>query len=398
MDQLYEIFGIKLRSVPLDFTRFLYHRINWDNRLISILGARGTGKTTLVLQHIRRKFKVPSKEVLYADVNHIYFSKNTLLDLADRFYKAGGKFLILDEIHKYANWSVEIKQIYDTYKTLHVVFTGSSILEIKKGEADLSRRVVSYLLPGLSFREFLALDQGLRFDAVDWGELMAHPVEAAQAVTTRIKPLAFFSDYLRYGYYPFFTEGKREYPEKLMQTIELILEVDLPAVETIDFAQIQKMKKLLAIISEAFPFKPNTLKLSEMIGVSRPTLIRFFFMLNRAQLLMLLQSATKGVRKLGKPDKIYLNNTNLMYALAPGQVNRGNLRETFFLNQAVHGHGVTLPKSGDFLVDGRYLFEVGGKNKTRKQIAGMPNAFVVKDDIETGAPGVLPLWLLGFLY
>ncbi len=398
MDQLYEIFGIKLRSVSLDFTRFLYDRINWNNRLISILGARGSGKTTLVLQYIRRKFKVPSNEVLYADVNHIYFSKNTLLDLADRFYNAGGKFLFLDEIHKYANWSVEIKQIYDTYKTLHVVFTGSSILEIKKGEADLSRRVVSYLLPGLSFREFLDLDQGLRFDAVTWEELMVHPVEAAFAVTSRIKPLAFFNDYLRYGYYPFFTEGKREYPEKLMQTIELILEVDLPAVETIDFAQIQKMKKLLAIISESFPFKPNTLKLSEMIGVSRPTLIRFFFMLNRAQLLMLLQSTTKGVRKLGKPDKIYLNNTNLMYALAPGQVNRGNLRETFFLNQAGQGHGVTLPKSGDFLVDGRYLFEVGGKNKTRKQIAGLPNAFVVKDDIETGAPGVLPLWLFGFLY
>ena len=398
MDQLYEIFGIKLRSVSLEFTRFLYDLINWDNRLISILGARGSGKTTLVLQHIRRKFKVPSKEVLYADVSHIYFSKHTLLDLADRFYKAGGKFLFLDEIHKYANWSVEIKQIYDTYKTLHVVFTGSSILEIKKGEADLSRRVVSYLLPGLSFREFLALDQGLRFNAVTWEELIAHPVEAAYAVTSRIKPLAFFNDYLRYGYYPFFTEGKREYPDKLMQTLELILEVDLPAVETIDFAQIQKMKKLLAIISEIFPFKPNTLKLSEMIGVSRPTLIRFFFMLNRAQLLMLLQSATKGIRKLAKPDKIYLNNTNLMYALAPGQVNRGNLRETFFLNQTVHGHGVTLPKSGDFLVDGRYLFEVGGKNKTRKQIAGIPNAFVVKDDIETGAPGVIPLWLFGFLY
>ena len=241
MEQLYEIFDIKLRSTSLRFSRFLYYRINWDNRLISILGARGSGKTTLILQYIRRKFKSPSREVLYVDVNHIYLSKNTLLELADGFYKAGGKYLFLDEIHKYRGWSVEIKQIYDTYKDLSVVFTGSSILEIKKGEADLSRRVVSYLLPGLSFREFLEMDQALKFDSVGWNELLRYSVEIAHDITSKIKPLAYFGDYLKYGYYPFFVEGKREYPEKLMNTIELILEVDLPAVESIDFAQIQKL-------------------------------------------------------------------------------------------------------------------------------------------------------------
>ena len=398
MEQLYEIFDVKLRSTSLRFSRFLYYRINWDNRLISILGARGSGKTTLLLQYIRRKFKTPSRAVLYADVNHIYFSKNTLLELADRFYKAGGKYLFLDEIHKYRNWSVEIKQIYDTYRELHVVFTGSSILEIKKGEADLSRRVVSYLLPGLSFREFLEMDQTLKFDAFGRDELLRHSVEIAHSITSKIKPLAYFGDYLKYGYYPFFVEGKREYPEKLMNTIEMILGVDLPAVESINFAQIQKLKKLLAIISEASPFKPNTQKLSGMVGVSRVMLIKFFSMLNHAQLLLLLQSATKGVRKLGKPEKIYLNNTNLMYALAPQTVNSGNLRETFFLNQVRYGHSVMLPKAGDFLVENRFLFEVGGKNKTHKQIAGMENAFVVKDDIETGAPGTIPVWLFGFLY
>ncbi len=398
MEQLYEIFDIKLRSTSLKFKRFLYHTINWDSRLISILGARGSGKTTLILQYIKQKFRTPSKEVLYADVNHLYFSRNTLMELADRFYKTGGKYLFLDEIRKYRGWSAEIKQIHDTYKDLFVVFTGSSILEIKKGEADLSRRVVSYLLPGLSFREFLELDQSMKFDIIGWDDLLQHSVHLAHEISSRFKPLEYFGDYLKYGYYPFFAEGKKSYPEKLMNTIELILEVDLPAVESIDFTQIQKLKKLLAIISESSPFKPNTQKLAALTGVSRVTLIKFFSMLDRAQLLLLLNSATKGIRQMGKPEKIYLNNTNLMYSLAPKTVNTGNLRETFFFNQIQQGHKVSLPKTGDFLVDNQYLFEVGGKNKTWKQIAGIDNAFVVKDDIETGAPGVLPLWLFGFLY
>lgn len=398
MEQLYEIFDIKLRSTSLKFSRFLYHTVNWDNRLISILGARGSGKTTLVLQYIKHKFRTPSKEVLYADVNHIYFSRNTLLELADRFYKAGGKYLFFDEIHKYRGWSNEIKQIHDTYKGLFVVFTGSSILEIKKGEADLSRRVVSYLLPGLSFREFLELDQSLKFDVVSWDDLLRNSTQIAHDISSRFKPLAYFGDYLRYGYYPFFAEGKKSYPEKLMNTIELILEVDLPSVESIDFAQIQKLKKLLAIISESSPFKPNTQKLAALTGVSRVTLIKFFSMLDRAQLLLSLNSAAKGIRRMGKPEKIYLNNTNLMYTLAPETVNRGNLRETFFFNQVQPRHKVALPKTGDFFVDNQYLFEVGGGNKTHKQIAGIADAFIVKDDIETGATGTIPLWLFGFLY
>jgi len=199
MEQLYEIFDIKLRSTSLKFSRFLYHTVNWDNRLISILGARGSGKTTLVLQYIKHKFRTPSKEVLYADVNHIYFSRNTLLELADRFYKAGGKYLFLDEIHKYRGWSNEIKQIHDTYKGLFVVFTGSSILEIKKGEADLSRRVVSYLLPGLSFREFLELDQSLKFDVVSWDDMLRNSTQMAHDISSGFKPLAYFGDYLKYG-------------------------------------------------------------------------------------------------------------------------------------------------------------------------------------------------------
>ncbi|NOX87055.1 MAG: ATP-binding protein [Chlorobi bacterium] len=398
MERLYEVFDIKLRGTTLDFKRFLFDRIDWKNRLISILGARGTGKTTLVLQHIKEQFGAPSKDVLYADVNHVYFSQNTLIDLADSFYKAGGKYLFLDEIHKYRNWSVEIKQIHDTYKELHLVISGSSILEIMKGEADLSRRIVSYIMPGLSFREFIELDKGLKFDSFRLDVLLTDHMRIAHSITETIRPLEYFSDYLQYGYYPFFNEGKERYPEKLLNTINLILEMDLPAVEKIDYNNIQKLKTLLSVIAESAPFKPNTQKLADLIGSTRPTIIKFFSLLAKAQLLLLLKSATKGIRKLGKPDKIYLNNPNLMFALSPESPNKGTLRETFFFNQIKTNHTVELPKSGDFLVDNKYLFEVGGKTKGQKQIAGIENSWLVKDDMETGSGNVMPLWVFGFLY
>ncbi len=262
----------------------------------------------------------------------------------------------------------------------------------------MSRRVVSYLMQGLSFREFLELDQSIKFDKVSLGDIINDSVGVSNAVLEKIKPLEYFDDYLIYGYYPFFSEGKKVYSEKLFHTIDMILEMDLPSVEPIDFNNIQKLKKLLAIISESTPFIPNTQKLANLTEVSRVTLLRFFSLLEKAQLLLLINSVTKGIRKMGKPDKIYLNNTNLMYALAPDNVNRGNLRETFFYNQVKLKHKVELPKSGDFFVDDKYLFEVGGKHKGKKQIVDFENAFIVKDDIESGAPGTIPLWLFGFLY
>ena len=366
--------------------------------MISILGARGVGKTTLVLQHIKSKFQESSKQVLYADVNHIFFSSNTLLDLAGQFYKKGGKFLFLDEIHKYPNWSVEIKQIYDTYADLHVVFTGSSILEIEKGEADLSRRVVKHFLPGLSFREFLELDNGLYFDPVTLIDILKNQQEITHIITKEIKPLEYFDDYLRFGYYPYFIEGRDVYYEKLQSTINLILETDIPAAEKIDFQSIIKIKKLLSIISASVPFKPNTHKIANLTEVSRPTLIKLFSLLQRAQLILMLQSATKGIQKMAKPEKLYLNNTNLMFALAPETANIGTQRETFFYNQISHNHTAEIPKSGDFLINEEMIFEIGGINKTMKQIAGLENAWIVSDGIETGFDKKLPLWLFGFLY
>jgi predicted AAA+ superfamily ATPase len=398
MEQLFEIFGIKLRSTPMKFKRFLYNLVAWDNRLISIQGARGAGKTTLILQHIHKTFETPSNKVLYADVNHVFFSRNTLIELADQFYKTGGQYLFLDEIHKYKGWPTEIKQIYDTYKDLHIVITGSSMLEIKKGEADLSRRIVSYLLPGLSFREYLLLEKNMEFDHISLDAILREHQTITYEINKQVRPLEFFSDYLQNGYYPYFIEGKEFYPQKLLQTIDLILEVDLPAVEPIVFSNIVKLKKLLSIISESTPFKPNTHKIAELTEVSRVSLLRFMNLLERAELISLLQSATKGIRKLGKPEKIYLNNPNLMHVLSPSNVNKGNLRETFFYNQLKHQHTISLPNKGDFLVDDRIVFEIGGKNKNASQIAAVKNAFLVKDDIETGAMNTIPLWLFGFLY
>jgi uncharacterized protein len=398
MEQLYEIFAIKLRNLSLNFKRFLFYRVDWNNRLISIQGARGAGKTTLLLQYIKQQFDEPSKQVLYVDLNNIYFSTHSIIDLADQFYKAGGKFLFLDEIHKYQNWSVEIKQIYDTYGELKMVITGSSILEINRGEADLSRRLVSYLLPGLSFREYLELDQVSNFEPYDIESIVTNHMEIAADIAGKIRPMEHFGNYLTYGYYPFYIEGKDSYTEKLLNTINLILEVDLPAVESIGFNNIQKIKKLLSVVSQSVPFKPNTHKLAELTEVSRVSIIRFFYLLEKAQLLSLLQASTKGIQKMAKPDKIYLNNTNLMAAISPGIQDTGTKRETFFFNQLYHHHKIELPKEGDFLVNDRYIFEIGGKNKTLSQISGMTNALIAADNIEIGYDKKIPLWLFGFLY
>jgi predicted AAA+ superfamily ATPase len=398
MEQLYEAFALKLLNVPQDFSRFLKNRINWNHRLVSILGARGAGKTTLLLQHIIEKFGTPSKEVLYADVSHFYFATNTLMELADRFYKLGGKYLFLDEIHKYPTWAVEIKQIYDTYSGLHIVFTGSSILEIDKGGADLSRRLVRYFLPGLSFREFLMIETDFRFEPLDLQGIVNGHMAIAHEIAGKIRPLEYFVNYLKYGYYPYFVEDKSVYLSKLQSTINLLLETDLPTTISIDYLTINKMKKLLAVIAMSVPFKPNMHKISLLTHVSRPTLSRLFVLLESAQLINTLQTSAKGIQSLSKPGKVYLNNTNLMESLAPENTNKGNLRETFFLNQLKYEHSLALPDAGDFLVDGKWIFEVGGKNKGFNQIANLADTFVVADDIETGFDRKIPLWLFGFLY
>ncbi len=387
----------RIENTSLDFKRFLMNRIHWDRRLIGIKGARGTGKTTLLLQYIKEHFGI-SDEVLYVSLDNIYFAENRLVDLANKFAQAGGKYLFLDEVHKYRNWSIEIKNIYDDFPELHVVFTGSSILEIDKSEADLSRRAMVYHLPVLSLREFIELKYGIKLNTVSLGDIVTNHLEIAAGIVKKVKPIREFKRYNQSGAYPFFIEAGDDYREHLERIVNLILETDLPAFVTVDFNSIIKLKQLLLVISESVPFQPNISRLSNKIGVTRDTIIRHLNYLERARLIALLQSGTKGISKMAKPEKIYLNNSNLLYALQPGLINPGTVRETFFQSQLSVGHKIELPPKGDFIVDGNFLFEVGGKNKTRKQIAGIDNAFIVSDEIEYGFKNKIPLWLFGFLY
>ena len=387
----------KIANVNLDFKRFLINEINWKRRLIGIKGARGTGKTTLLLQYIKENFGI-SDEVLYLSLDNIYFSEHKLLDFADTFAKTGGKYLFLDEVHKYPTWSREIKNIYDDYPELKIVFTGSSILEIDKSEADLSRRAIIYELPVLSLREFIEIKYGIKLKIYSLTDIIANHKEIASQINKKIKPIKEFNDYNQFGTYPFFIETELEYFNHIERIINLILETDLPAFTSIDYNAIIKLKKLLLIISESSPFQPNISKLSIKIGVTRETLIKYLYYLEKAHLISLLHTNTKGVSKLGKPEKIFLNNSNLLYALQPKLVNLRTIRETFFQNQLSVKHKIELPKKGDFIIDNKYVFEIGGKNKNKKQIIDIKNAYIVADNIEYGFKNKIPLWLFGFLY
>lgn len=378
--------------------RYLTNQIDWSNRLIGIKGARGSGKTTLLLQYI--KFKLPKgAEPLYASLDNLYFLDNTLVSLAKEFVLVGGTHLFLDEVHKYPNWSRELKLIYDQFPQLKIVFTSSSMLEIYKGESDLSRRSVTYHFKELSFREFVSFDLSIELPKVLLDDLLKNHQEIARAVKSKIKnPIKEFKNYINYGAYPYFLENKDSYIQKLTQTINLILEVDLNAIENIPYEDSRKIKKLLIAIAQSAPFTPNITKLSERLGMSRVFLINAIKILNRADLVMELYKPTKGVGALTKPQKLFLNNTNLVVALGKHIAETGTLRETFFANQMKNLHEIHLADKGDFIVDRKYTFEIGGKGKNSKQIADVKNGFVVRDDMEVGSLNIIPLYLFGLLY
>lgn len=398
MDKLIEYSRLRINSVDTDFKRYLWKDINWNNRLVAITGARGIGKTTLLLQYIKENLAQKPDEVIYVNMDDLYFSKNTLVDFADAFVKRGGKYLFLDEIHKYPKWSQEIKNIYDYFAELKIVITGSSALNIYKGKADLSRRAIMYNMQGLSFREFLELKYKLNFNPLELKEILSNAHEIIPQILDKTKPLKFFEEYLRFGYYPFFVEGEEDFSTRLKQTVSHVLETDLPSIENIDFNAVHNIRKLLGILTEIVPYKPNVLSLSEKIGVSRATLLKYLYLLGNADLLMLLQSETKGISRLNKPEKVYLNNPNLLHALSEGPVNKGSIRETYFFNQLNQSHQVTSSRIADFTIDGKYTFEIGGKTKTRKQIKDSTNAFVAADNLEFAIENKIPLWLFGFLY
>lgn len=396
MQKLVSQFYEKYAQVQIQQVRDFMHTIDWDNRFIGIKGSRGVGKTTLLLQYIRLHFE-PNKTVLYVSLDHLYFLENTLYDLVSDFYKKGGLFIAIDEVHKYPNWAIEIKNIYDDMPHLRLVFTGLSLLHIQQAKADLSRRVVVYSMPGLSFREFIQFETRLELESYPLAAIIDNPTAISIAITQKVKPLHYFEDYLDYGYYPFYIENKKSFHQKLSEMILTVLEVDIPQYASIPVSNSVLLKKLLAVISNSVPFKPNMNAISERTGISLNTMKNYLKLLNDAQLLQLLYVEDKGINSLGKPEKIFLNNPNLMYNLG-NDTDKGNVRETFFLNQVQHQYAVFASKTVDFKVDGRYEFELGGRNKKQKQIKELPNAFLVKDDIEIGTEQNIPLWLFGFLY
>lgn len=390
MQNLYRNFRLQLELVSTDFIRFLHDKIAWDSRLIAIVGSRGVGKTTLLLQHIKKYEK--AEDVLYITADDFYFTNHRLFDLAYQFYTQGGKKLFIDEIHKYKGWSTEIKNIYDQIPGLHVVYTGSSILDLEKGGADLSRRKVEYHLPGLSFREYINLTQGWQLPAYPLSEIVAGKV---QFPYEKERPLKLFKNYLQAGYYPFFTET--EYRLRLSNVVKLMIETDIPQFAEMNVASAFKLKKLLYVLAQSVPFKPNYTKLERDLEISRNTLPTYLLYLEKAGLINLLREKANGIKVLEKIDKIYLNNTDIAYMLSDTTPDIGNIRETVFFTWMRVGHFIISSPISDFEIDGR-TFEVGGRNKKRAQIKNAVEGSIVKDDMEYAYQNEIPLWMFGFIY
>lgn len=390
MELLRQTFLQKIEETSTGFIRYLHNKIDWDARLIAILGARGTGKSTLILQHIKLYENID--KVLYVSADDIYFTAHRLTDLASDFYANGGEALYIDEIHKYPGWSTEIKNIYDTYAKLRLVYTGSSILELEKGGADLSRRKLEYRLFGLSFREYLSISKGIELPVYTFEDVLANAVEFPYK---EHRPVALFREYMVGGYYPYFMEPG--YRLRLQAVINQILENDIRDFAGMTVSTARALKKLMYIVAQSAPFKPNYSKIAEDLHLNRNLTADLMIYLEKAQLVNILRDGTWGISSLGKVEKVYLNNTNLAYAIAGDVTNTGNARETIFFSMLSPVADVVSSPSADFKT-GKYTFEVGGRSKSGRQIKDIENAYIVKDDIEHGDGNILPLWAFGFLY
>ena len=398
MEILIDTYRNRLEQTNDNFVRYLMPQINWNNRLFAIVGARGTGKTTLLLQYIKQNLD-PAK-TFYMSLDDLYFTTNRLVDVARQLRQEGVTHLFIDEVHKYPyeTWAQELKNIYDSYPEIKVVFSGSSILNIYRGNADLSRRAINYELFGLSFREFLEFEEVKKIKPVTLDDLLKNHVSIASEIIRDIKILPLFRKYLQSGFFPYYKEDLQNYHLRLLNTVNAVLETDLPAVENIEFVSVQKLKRLLAVISSMVPFVPNMTNLGKLVEMQRSNLPKSLILLERARMLGLLRSVEKKPDDLSKPQKIFLDNPNLAFALSENNANTGNLRETFFYNQLKVVSNVSAAVQGDFTIDNQYVFEVGGKGKDFTQIAGIPNSFVAADNIEIGFGNKIPLWLFGFLY
>lgn len=398
MEFLIDQFQQKLKHTSLTFVRSIIHDINWEARLIGIKGARGIGKTTLLLQYIKLNLSGSINQTLYVSMDDIWFNNNSLVSLVRSFEREGGKYLFLDEVHKYTGWAQELKNIYDSYPELKIVFTGSSLLEILNARADLSRRAVVYTMQGFSFREFIGMETGIYNDRLTLDQITENHIVEARKINEVVKPFQYFNQYLEHGYYPFYKEQLDLYNQRLGEVINMILEIELPLLRNVDLAYITKVKQLLLVIAGSVPFTLNASKISDKIGINRNTLLNYLHYLDEIGLTRNLFKHANGISKLQKPAKIYLENTNLAYVLARGNINKGNLRETFFANQLAYKHTLEYTGIGDFFVDETFTFEIGGKGKNNKQIESVKNGFIASDDMLYGYQNKIPLWLFGFLY
>ena len=401
MERLFERHENYLSIVSMEYVRNIMKRVNWNAQLIVIRGPKGVGKSTLMKQYIKSHFEDGDRHVLYCSADTNYFTTHTLLEVAENFVKIGGKWLFIDEVHKYPGWSREIKEIYDLYRELHIVLSGSSLIQINDGQADLSRRIMQYDMPGLSLREFLYLDLGLDFEPIKLEQLLEHPAKFCAQVRSQCHPLEHFGRYLRFGHYPFYFEEKQDYIDKVENVVNYTVDVELTKHRNVEVGNARKIKALLQVISQMTPYEVDIAKLSKATGMMRTTVLKYLTHLEEACLIRRLFTDLKSVTDLQKPDKMYLDNSNLLYTLSPGQPEMGTVRETFFASQlASAGHVVEYAgyKKGDFRIDGETVIEVGGAEKGFAQVAGITNAFVAADGIESAVLGKIPLWAFGFLY
>ena len=403
MDSLFRKSDRLLANTQTEIIRDKMNEIHWNAHLVTIMGAKGVGKSTLIKQYLKQNYRLGDRRILYCSADTVDFSMRTLVGLAEEFSIHGGELLAIDEIHKYksgtTDWSREIKEIHELYPDLKLIVSGSSLLRLREGDADLSRRAVKYTMPGLSFRESLRFYHGLEFKRWALDDILAHPYDLWQEVSSKCKPVVLFKEYLEKGYYPFLLEGEGEYYTKIEQVVNYIIEAELPQICKVDVANVRKLQALIALICSEVPFELNANKIAAAIEIGRDTVVEYLKYLGDAKVLNLLYSDKKKIGKLSKPDKVYLENPNILYALTPTKAEIGTLRETFAISSLSESHTVEYGKAqGDFKVDGKYTFEIGGRSKGFSQIAGVENSYIFADDWDMPDGAKLPLWMLGFLY
>lgn len=399
MESLFKKHDRLITVTSTEIIRQWANSINWDARLMAIRGPKGVGKTTMILQYIKLNYKLLDRQVLYVSCEDKYFSNHSLLSLAEQFYLNGGRHLFLDEVHKYDDWSNEIKEIYDFYPTMRVVLSGSSLLSMTEGDADLARRCINHDIQGLSFREFLHFYKGIKMPVYPLEQVLENPAPLIEEMNKHGRPIALLKEYLKYGYYPYYLNNETDYHIAIQQVVNKIIDIELPRICGVDLNNTRKIKSLLTILCASVPFQVDITKLATQSGLKRDTIINYLSYLDKAKLIRLLYSDLKNIKRMQKPDKIYIDNTNLLNAWATTPIQIGTIRETFVANQLSVNHVVEFRKTnGDFLVDSKYTFEVGGDDKDFQQIANVADSFILADDMETAIGKKLPIWVVGFDY